>query len=408
MTTFAEQPFQIRMKTVLLLTEAYPFGGLTEEAFVRPEIDALAAAFDRVIVLPVSERGPMATGLPPNVEVRRDVIDSRIWQHKWLRPIRHPLALFRGADDFRYAFAAATVAQALEKIVGERGLTPDNTVMEAFWFDFPSSALCKLRRRGFRYVVRAHGYDIYTPRAPRQRERAIAASDGVYAVSEAGADYLRSRFNRLRLKINTAYLGTDLRVDGTRHSTCGAKSVRLLTVAQAIPRKRCDLCLRFAHALAVARPGWSIEWTLIGDGSELEAIRAQVASYSRENFRANILGAMSHSDVMAYLSRHTVDWLMLLSDEEGFGLVLIEAMSHGIPVIATDVGGIGESVDDTSGLLLAPDPEPEEFVRGILPYLDSRPRYEALCAGARRMAEEKFDSDALRRTWAANLRSLLP
>ncbi len=314
-----------------------------------------------------------------------------------------------GSDDVRYALAAAVVARALSGIVRELGLRPDDTVMEAFWFDFPASALCRLHRRfGFRYVVRAHGYDVYTGRAPRQRARVIAASDGIYAVSDAGAAYLRDHFAQAADKIHTAYLGVDTDVDETRHSPFGSKTVRILTVAQAIPRKRCGLCLSFAHSLAVARPGWSVEWTLIGDGPELEAVRAQAETLRRDNFKVAIAGALGHGEVMDYYRTQTVDWLMLLSDEECFGLVISEAMAHGVPVIATDVGGVGESVDDTSGLLLAPDPEAEEFVRGILPYLDSRMRYDLLCEGARRRAEEKFDAKSLRRSWAAHLRSLLP
>lgn len=395
------------MKTIVIITEAYPYGGLTEEAFVAPELTALAAEFDRVVVMPVSERGPLAPDLPGNVVVKRNLIDHPLRHRKWLRPLRYPLAMLRGTDDIRYALSAAVVEDALKKIVGEMKLMPADTVMEAFWFDFPAMALSRMRRRGFKYVVRAHGYDVYTGRAPRQRAATIKSSEGVSAVSDAGADYLRKCFPALSSKISTDYLGVEVDVAQAAHTPPGEKRVRLLTVAQVIDRKRCGLCFEFANALAVARPDWQFDWTLIGEGPLLEILREEVNRSKRDNLTVNLTGRLPHEDVMDFYASRPIDWLMLLSTSEGLPIALLEALAHGVPAIATDVGGVAEALTDDSGLLLAPDPEPEEFVRGLMPYLDSRPRYDRLCQGARSIVAEKFDSQTLRRQWAKRLKEML-
>ncbi|MBD5347120.1 MAG: glycosyltransferase [Bacteroides sp.] len=397
------------MRTVLLLTESYPLGGVTEEAFVKPEIEALASVFERVVVVPVSDRGPIRAEFPLNVTVARDVIESRAWRRKWIRPLCHPVALLHGWDDVRYSLAAAVVEQALKAIAGRMNLSPADTVMESFWFDFMSSALSRMNKKyGYKYVVRAHRYDVYTDRAPVQRELAIARSAGVFAVSDSGAGYLKNRFPKVADKISTAYLGVDTCVDCSEHSLPGDKTVRLLTIARVTETKRCRMCYEFVNALATARPQWKFEWTLIGDGPELENLRCLVQQGNhRTNLTVNLAGAMSHAEVMDYYASAVTDWFMLLSASEGLSIALLEAMAHGIPAIATDVGGIQEAVDDSTGLLLAPDSEPEEFVRGLMPFLDSRLRYEALCDGARLRVVGMFDAGVLRREWVRMLKSLV-
>ena len=68
------------------------------------------------------------------------------------------------------------------------------------------------------------------------------------------------------------------------------------------------------------------------------------------------------SKVDEILSRSSV--LVLPSREEGFGLVLLEAMSLGLPVIATEVGGIPEIVNGKNGILIEAE-DVEQLKRAI-------------------------------------------
>lgn len=391
------------MTTAILITEAFPLGGLTEEAFVLPELSALSGEFDRVVVMPLVERGAAAPGLPSNVEVARDLVDATEWRHKWLRPLVHPLSATSP-----YRLAAATFESALNRVIRRYGLTPCDTVVECFWFDFPTTALARLRRRrGFRFVVRAHRYDIFISKAHRLRSRAIAMSEGVYAVSDAGAESLRERFSAEAERISTAYLGVPVSQKLASHSPEGSRSLRILTVARATEIKRPGLCIDMAEAIAVARPDWHIEWTFIGDGPEFENLRRRADSNRRNNLTISLPGAMPHRAVMDYYATHETDWFMLLSTSEGLPVSILEAMSLGVPVIATDVGGVSEAVDDETGLLLPVDVEKEEFVRGLVPYLDSKFRYDALCEGAVRAVKDRFDASDLRADFANKLKSLI-
>ena len=59
------------------------------------------------------------------------------------------------------------------------------------------------------------------------------------------------------------------------------------------------------------------------------------------------------------------DLLVLPSEAEGFGLVLIEAMAGGVPIVATDAPGIRDVVRHESNGLLVPVGEPEALARAI-------------------------------------------
>lgn len=71
---------------------------------------------------------------------------------------------------------------------------------------------------------------------------------------------------------------------------------------------------------------------------------------------------------------------------EAFGLVNVEAMAAGLPVIASDVGGIKEVVDETSGILVKDYHNPKAFADALL-QLSRRPeRIQQLSIGARKRA----------------------
>jgi len=95
--------------------------------------------------------------------------------------------------------------------------------------------------------------------------------------------------------------------------------------------------------------GWSLD--LVGSGPGLDEVRAM----SRElgiGHRVNFLGALDPVEVEKLLSNSSI--FILSSRWEGLPLVIIEAMRAGIPVVATNVGGVSEAVvDGKTGYLVA-------------------------------------------------------
>ena len=117
---------------------------------------------------------------------------------------------------------------------------------------------------------------------------------------------------------------------------------------------------------------------------------------------------MNNDDVHALYATGSIDWTLLLADDGiGCPVALCESMMYGVPVIANDVGGLSEMVDDDCGILLAANPEKEEFIRGIMPYIDSQLRYSRMRLGAREKWASDFDATLLREELADDMSKLV-
>ena len=108
-----------------------------------------------------------------------------------------------------------------------------------------------------------------------------------------------------------------------------------------------------ARAAARLPPSWG--WVLVGDGPELETVRraAREAGLSKHVVLA---GRLEDGDLH---SLYTVaDWFVHPTFYEGSSLVTLEAMAHGLPVIASRVGGLPDKVQDgETGFLVRPGDE---------------------------------------------------
>lgn len=112
--------------------------------------------------------------------------------------------------------------------------------------------------------------------------------------------------------------------------------------------------LRTLRAFAAICERWP-EWTLAiaGDGPELPAIVAFLRDRPAVAARVELRGPCSRADLAELFAG--ADCLVYPSRHETFGLVLAEAMSAGLPVIAPDRTAPPEFVDESSGLLVPPD-----------------------------------------------------
>jgi len=97
-----------------------------------------------------------------------------------------------------------------------------------------------------------------------------------------------------------------------------------------------------------------------------------------------------------------LDVSVLATNFEGFGLVIVEAMAQGTPVVATDVEGVTEIITDkVTGLLHRPADD-ADLAEKILSLLSNRTLGESLVEAGRRLVENRFTI----RQFAASIASL--
>ena len=126
---------------------------------------------------------------------------------------------------------------------------------------------------------------------------------------------------------------------------------------------------------------------LAGDGPLLEPVREQVRALGLEDravflgFREDMKNLYKGADLYVNSSRH-----------EALSFLIIEAMAAGLPVIATDMGGNSDIVNDAAGCgaLVAYD-DPDSMARAMLRFLED-PAYLAECReNALKTVREKFE-----------------
>jgi len=109
--------------------------------------------------------------------------------------------------------------------------------------------------------------------------------------------------------------------------------------------------------------------------------------------QVHVIGEMAHDSIETYLSRESPLMVFPTRREEAFGLVLAEAMSKGVPVIATRMGAIPEVLVNGEAGVLADPSDPEGLARAIALLLeDSRLRSSIAVAGIEASRKYSFEA----------------
>lgn len=148
---------------------------------------------------------------------------------------------------------------------------------------------------------------------------------------------------------------------------------------------------------------------VVGDGPErprLEARARELGVADRVLFRgkvsdAELRGAYQAADVFVLPSV-----LDSRGDTEGLGVVLLEAMNYGVPVIASRIGGIVDIVrDNETGILVSPG-DAAALAAALRALLTDAPRARRLGEAGRKQLTEQFSWDAITARWEAVYRSV--
>jgi len=166
-------------------------------------------------------------------------------------------------------------------------------------------------------------------------------------------------------------------------------------VAQITPWKAHDDAIRIAAELAGTYP--DIRLLIVGSAKfvskatrydnmrYLEGLERLTQSLGVED---NVLFMQEREDVPEIL--RALDVLLMPSWDEPFGRAIIEAMAMGIPVVATQVGGPSEIVEDGKEGVLLPPRDPVRWATVVAALLDDRERRQEMGRNARERATREF------------------
>lgn len=141
---------------------------------------------------------------------------------------------------------------------------------------------------------------------------------------------------------------------------------------------------------------------LVGEGPFRPELEAQIAQRNLHEC-VHLLGPFD--SVEEFLAG--ADLFILPSYEEGMSLALLEAMAAGLPIVATDIPGNRDLVQDGREALLVPPANPDALTAGITRILSQPSLAAHLAQGARRRAENEFSLDQCLREHERLFQSLL-
>jgi glycosyltransferase involved in cell wall biosynthesis len=235
-------------------------------------------------------------------------------------------------------------------------------------------------------IVRFHGSDLYEHTNNGYipwRYHQLLRIDSAIAISYSGKKYIEEQYPFLNGRIFISRIGTK---DYGQNPFIKSDTIRIISCSNLVAVKRVGLIVT---ALGFLKK--RVEWIHFGDGPQRKEIEKLLARLP-DNINRNLAGAVKHEELMNYYKTMPADLFLNVSSSEGLPVSIMEAMSFGIPVIATDVGGTAEIVSDKTGLLIGKDFSPSELAVKI-EELINRSDFIALRRSAREEWEQKSMAD---------------
>ena len=361
-------------KILILLTSSYPYG--EGETFLANEMPHLASAFDEIIVLTndtVSEqahplpglvtcmRHPYELGIMEKMRSLLGLLSPTVWQEiRWIRTrYRRPMDGRILATALVSWLKARKFARIIRRVAAR---VPEAEVhVYSYWASDMAVAAAVARRKAWahRTYCRAHGWDVYVDRGGFLPFRHFLAThlDHYLFVSDHGRQYFETLMGRSYPSVGCSRLGTP---PVSPVPLARVRPFTLVSCSGLTPVKRVELI-----AEALSRVTSAVRWIHIGEGPSRGTVEAACAELPA-HVDAELHGSLPNPEVLALYATLRPSLFLSVSRSEGLPVSMMEAMSSGIPVMGTDVGGVREIVShESNGVLLPPDPTPHEVASAI-------------------------------------------
>lgn len=227
----------------------------------------------------------------------------------------------------------------------------------AFWLSRPSYAIALFagHPKVKKIFARAHRYDLYEYRNSVKylpfRTYIYKKLNFISFISHHGECYYRGQIDTKGLKEKVAesklsYLGT-YNKKNLKKLVVGKEKIVIVSCSNIIPVKRIDLIIEILASITSCE----VKWIHYGTGK----LENQVKKCAEHQLKAEsycFKGYIENQKLLDDYILEDADFFINMSDSEGLPVSFMEAMSVGIPVIARDVGGNSEIVENGCGLLL--------------------------------------------------------
>lgn len=251
-------------------------------------------------------------------------------------------------------------------------------------------ALAAPRHERFRFVHTKHGRARATNLRGKFLTRwAARRADALVAVSGDARDCAIRREGYPAGRMHLIYNG--IHVPATATDQVG-QGLRLVTAARLEPIKTMELLLDAVALLR--RNGVAATLDIVGDGSERPRLEQHAAALA---LGEAVRFAGWQRDVGSWL--RGADCFVLASRSEGLSMTILEAMGHGLPVVATRVGGNSEVILDGTTGRLVPHGDPAALAAALGDVLGHPEWARRWGQAGRTRVQQEFSLDAMARAY---------
>lgn len=367
----------MKNNTLFLFTATFPFG--KAESFLETEILFLSDKFEKIVIIPLSGQTQKIRNVPKNCIVEKPIITSRRIQY--FKGLFFPLTLSIFIGYFFRNRIYSNNRKLKTWIIGyvmANNLLSSKTIKSIFkdlksndvcyfYWGKGSNILSYFYRGKAIFVSRFHGeWDLWEESSggcvPLRTDVAKSLDKAVF-ISKKGESYFKERYPYAE----TCVFPLGSKDYGLQLEKLNDNVVRVVSCSTVYPLKRVPLIFEALNSMT----GIKIEWTHLGGGSHFQELKEIVEKETKSHLSVNLVGMVSHDEVMNYYKEHHFDLFINMSTSEGVPVSIMEAMSFGIPILATDVGSTAEEVPKQVGELLSPNPSIEEIIAKIRLILSS-------------------------------------
>ena len=168
----------------------------------------------------------------------------------------------------------------------------------------------------------------------------------------------------------------------TKHK---AQTIVIGTIANFYKTKGLEYLIETARVINIKYQISNIKYIIIGDGSQKSKLENLIKKYRLENYLF-LVGQIPEAS--KYLK--AFDIFILPSVKEGMPWTILEAMAAGLPIIATNVGGVPETIENGKNGVLVEPKNAKELAKAILKLIKNKSLGNSLAKRAKQTVEEKF------------------
>lgn len=221
------------------------------------------------------------------------------------------------------------------------------TVQDQYYLALVGLFLARKFKIGLELQI--HGFEKFFGLRKMIARFAIPRANAIRCASQRLKKQLMNDFGARGEKITVASIRAEVKkpnLENRISNKNGNDKFVFLTVGRLVPVKNIGLQIKAMAEIVKKYP--NTELMVVGDGPEMANCKRQIAD-SKLKDKVKLLGWQNNPEDFY----NQADAFLLTSDSEGWGMVVVEAVKFGLPIIMTDVGCAGELIEnEKSGLII--------------------------------------------------------